>query len=262
MIEGARQLPVQHLTIRVPWHDNGWQGVFCNNPCGNTSCTILPRIATGRDDAHETEHAGASLEGLDRAQLPPCIDEHGTIMAPFAFSMMKNHPYADNAKTTHGHFAETPYTIRPYSAAAIPFRWMLREQAEGNNKYGINSRAEQLQVNYQIEREPDLTINENWSKDKKTWIQEGTNQRVMLDTFFGAAKPDQSLVFFYANGMLSNDEYRQRWERKLAAYRQQGILPLVEGRGANGTLLITEEKEGAGLDAGQIKNNIDAIQGG
>ena len=26
MIEGARQLPIQHLTIRVPWHDNGWKG--------------------------------------------------------------------------------------------------------------------------------------------------------------------------------------------------------------------------------------------
>ena len=84
MIEGARQLQVQHLTIRVPWHDNGWQGTFCNNPCGNTSCTILPRIATGRDDARETELAGGSLEELDREQLPPCVDEHATIMAPFA----------------------------------------------------------------------------------------------------------------------------------------------------------------------------------
>ena len=132
MIEGARQLPVQHLTIRVPWHDNGWQGTFCNNPCGNTSCTILPRIATGRDDAWETELAGGSLEELDREQLPPCVDEHATIMAPFALPMVKNHPYVKSAEQTHGHFAPTPYTIQPYSAAAVPFRWMLKEQAEGN----------------------------------------------------------------------------------------------------------------------------------
>lgn len=191
MIEGARNLPVHHLTIRVPWHDNGWQGTFCNNPCGNTSCTILPRIATGRDDSHETEHAGESLEGLERDQLPPCVDEHGTIMAPFAQSMLKHHPYAKTSEITHGHFAPTPYTIAPYSAAAIPFRWMLKEQAEGNDRTGVASRAETLQLGYEVAREPDLGFHTSWA-------QEGTNQRILLDTFFSAAKPEQSLVFFYA----------------------------------------------------------------
>ena len=209
MIDGARQLPVQHLTIRVPWHDHGWQGTFCNNPCANTSCTILPRIATGRDDVHETEHAGESLEGMEREQMPACVDEHGTIMAPFALSMVKYHPYADNAKITHGHFADTPYTIRPYSAAAIPFRWMLREQIEGNPKWNIQSKAEQFQIDYQAEREPDLTRNKGWVKDKKTWIQEGINQRVILDTFFSAAKPDRSLVFFYAKRTPLVEDHRR-----------------------------------------------------
>lgn len=191
MIEGARQLPVHHLTIRVPWHDKGWRGTFCNNPCGNTSCTILPRIATGRDDKFETEHAGESIEGLAKEQLPPCVDEHGTIMAPFAQSMLKNHPYAKTAKETHGHFAPTPYTITPYSAAAIPFRWMLKEQAEGNPKYGVASRVESLQLGYASEKEPDLGF-------PTSWAQEGDNQRVLLDSFFSAARPEQSLVFFYA----------------------------------------------------------------
>ena len=198
MIEGARQLPVHHLTVRVPWHDNGWRGTFCNNPCGNTSCTILPRIATNRDDTLETDLAGKSLEDLELEQLPPCVDEHATIMAPFALSLRKNHPYAQSAKTTHGHFEDTPYTIQPYSAATVPFRWMLREQIEGNAQRRVQSKAEVCQFGYEAKREPDLTLNEGWDKDNKTWIQEGTNQRVILDTFFSAAKPDQSLVFFYA----------------------------------------------------------------
>ena len=63
------------------------------------------------------------------------------------------------------------------------------------------------------------------------------------------------------NGMISNEEYCQCWERKLAAYRQEGILPLAKGGGKNGTLLITEEKEGKGLDAREIMKNIDAILG-
>ena len=179
------------MTIRVPWHDNCWNGTFCSKPCANTSCTILPRIATGRDDVHETKHAGKSMEGLERKYLASCVDEHGTIMAPFALSMMKNHPYAEWSKITHGHFAPTPYTIAPYSAAAIPFRWMLKEQAEGNARFHIPSRVEALQLGYAVEREPALGFG-------TSFIQEGSNQRVLLDTFFSAAKPDRSLVFFYA----------------------------------------------------------------
>lgn len=198
MIQGARGLPAQHLTIRVPWHDAGWNGTFCRACTANTSCTVLPRIATGRDDAFETLHAGQSIEDLDRAQHPPCVDEHGTFMATFPLSMLKKHPYTESAKTTHGHFAETPYTIRPFSAAGIPFRWMLREQVEGNKKWGVTSLKETLQLGYQAEREPDLTVNKGWEKDKKTWVQEGENQRIILDTFFSVAKPNESLVFFYA----------------------------------------------------------------
>lgn len=198
MIEGARNLPVHHLTIRVPWHDHGWVGTICKDCIANTNCTVLPRIAKSRDDEFETRHPGQTIENWDKQQFPPCVDEHGTFMAAFSLSMQKKHPYAERASSTHGHFAETPYTIRPYSAAAIPFRWMLREQMEGNEKWGIKSIQQDLQISYQSEREPDLTDNENWDKDKKTWIQEGTNQRIILDTFFSAAKPNESLVFFYA----------------------------------------------------------------
>lgn len=198
MIKGARQLPVHHLTIRVPWHDNGWKGTVCNNPCGNTSCTILPRIAMNRDDAHEARLAGKSLDDLEREQLPPCVDEHVSIMAPFALSRLKSHPYAQGAKTTHGHFEDTPYVIQPYSAAAVPFRWMLREQIEGNVQRNVQSKAEAYKFAYEAQREPDLTLNNGWDKDDKRWTQEGINQRVILDTFFSAAIPNQSLVFFYA----------------------------------------------------------------
>ena len=160
-------------------------------PCDNTSCTILPRIAAGRDDDQESELAGSSLEELDHDQLPPCVDEHATIMAPFALAMVKHHPYAKSAEQTHGHFAPTPYMIQPFSAAAIPFRWMLKEQAEGNDEYGVPSRAEDLKLGYAAAREPDLGFS-------TSWVQEGTNQRVLLDTFFSATRPNQSLVFFYA----------------------------------------------------------------
>lgn len=191
MTTGARNLPPHHFTIRVPWHDNGWIGTFCNNPCANSSCTVLPRIALGRDDAFETKYSGKSIENLEQDKLPPCIEEHGTIMAPFPQPMCKQHPYAHSLPVSHGHFAPTPYTIQPFSVAATPFRWMLKKEVEGDSKKGIPSRADTLQLGYESDREPTL-------KFETGWIQEGQNQRTMLDTFFSAAKPNESLVFFYA----------------------------------------------------------------
>jgi hypothetical protein len=108
VIRGARCLPTQHLTIRVPWHDSGWSGTFCKTWTANICCTVLPRIATGRDDAFETLHAGESIEDLDRSQHRPCVDEHRTFMAKFPLSMQKKHPYTEIAKTTHGHFTVPP----------------------------------------------------------------------------------------------------------------------------------------------------------
>jgi hypothetical protein len=79
---------------------------------------------------------------------------------------------------------------------------------------------------------------------------------------FTIVDDDSGISWYWEhNGMLDNDEYRARWNRKLAAYRRQGILPHAEGGGPNGTLLTTEEKLGSGLAAVEIKSNIDAILG-
>lgn len=109
--------------------------------------------------------------------------------------------------------------------------WIIADKLHAAN---IEYQYEQPLILDGIERFPDFTIVDDDSG--KTWYWEH-------------------------NGMLSTKEYRQRWERKLAAYRKQGILPFAEGGGKNGTLLITEEKEGSGLDAGEIQKNIDAILG-
>ena len=43
----------KHISIRVPWHDTGWDGRVCVNPCLNGSCLKLNRIGQNRDDAVE-----------------------------------------------------------------------------------------------------------------------------------------------------------------------------------------------------------------
>lgn len=76
---------------------------------------------------------------------------------------------------------------------------------------------------------------------------------------------DAGTVWYWEhNGMLSDEEYKKRWERKEAAYRKAKILPLPlpeKDDGRVGTLLVTEECEGTGLDLNAIIANINLILG-
>ncbi len=183
MIAGARRLPVQHVSIRVPWHDSGWNGTVCKNPSKNTACRVLKGIAKSKDDSAEEEVAGCAFSELAASKLPPCVEERAGFMMPAGLTYTKNHPYAKSNPDSHGHFKRTNFAIQPYSAPCIPFRWMLRKDAP--------ELAERLNLGFQPDREPDL----GWDTD---WLQERANQLVMLDTFFGAVQPEESLCFFYA----------------------------------------------------------------
>lgn len=53
----------KHMSIRLAWHDEGWNGHVCKTPCGNSYCVgrhSYPGdlIAGTRDLQFETEHAG------------------------------------------------------------------------------------------------------------------------------------------------------------------------------------------------------------
>ena len=183
MIPGARRLPVRHLSIRVPWHDAGWAGSVCNRPSANTACRVLQRIAESKNDAAEECVKGESLADLSPDKHPPCIKERANFMAPFPLTLSKQHPYAERNSESHGHFLPTRYTMRPYSAACVPFRWMLTEESA--------ELVELYDLGFQPDREPELGF-------EPAWIQDRSNQLVMLDTFFGAVRPEESLCFFYA----------------------------------------------------------------
>ena len=205
---GARRLPPHHITIRVPWHDGGWAGTVCTQPMGNSSCLILPRIGAGRRDEIETRCAGQRLDQLDRADLPPCVDERVSFMAPFEFTSTKSHPYQGFYPETHGHFAPTRFAQPAYSAGCVPFRWMLREKVEGNAKDGEIGLAERLKIGWVPDREPDIR-NQQGKRVETDWVQERENQLSLLDTFFGALRPQESLCFFYAKRTPLSDQSRR-----------------------------------------------------
>lgn len=82
MIVGARKLPAHHITIRVPWHDHGWDGTVCKERRANTHCLILPRIGTAKKDDTEVACATQRLDEVNKTECSPCIDERVSFMAP------------------------------------------------------------------------------------------------------------------------------------------------------------------------------------
>src|ERR1700720_2444342 len=93
---------------------------------------------------------------LSHEDLPPCAGERVSFMSPFRLTRTMNHPYAEIFPETHGHVAPTRFVHPAYSAACVPFRWMLRENVEGNAREKTIGIAERLQLGWVADREPDI----------------------------------------------------------------------------------------------------------
>jgi ATP-dependent exoDNAse (exonuclease V) alpha subunit len=188
--------PLQHLSIRVPWHDQGWNGTICQCPGRNTSCLKLKNIADNKDESRETPLAGRSIRELPSSDYPPCVKERATFMADFPFEREHAHPYASTSAETHGHFAPTLLKYPAYGAAALPFRWMMKPVVFGEE----NSTETPL-----VDRFPLPGVDLAWEKQIESqipfsthWVQDHRNHRALLDCFWGHIQPEESLVFFYA----------------------------------------------------------------
>ncbi len=179
---------MKHLSIRVAWHDNKWNGTVCNRPNQNSYCLQLPRIY---EDKKETEPAGAKWDELKPEELPPCKAEGGAFMNKSTYVRGFNHPYANN--DTHSHLSYTLHDVPPHTTFAVPFKWMLIK-----NQDGINEEFPHLIQKYQ---KPPF---------KSPWVFDDRRQQDLLNHFFGDLKEEESLVIFYTkNGQPINEDVRR-----------------------------------------------------
>lgn len=180
------RFPLRHLSIRVPWHDNGWKGCVCTEPSKNTACLRLENICRNRNDTMEEKMAGKAIESIPQSEWPPCVAERGTFMSPHSFTRLVTHPYVTTSPETHGHLQPAAIRQPPFSAPAIPFLWMRKERLESNRK--------KYELSIDVNREPELSF----ERKNGGWVQELLNQKALLDCFFNHIEPEKSLCFFYA----------------------------------------------------------------
>ena len=55
---------MKHISIRVPWHDNKWNGTICQCPKNNPFCMMLHNISERKDENKEETYAGKDWNSL------------------------------------------------------------------------------------------------------------------------------------------------------------------------------------------------------
>lgn len=187
----------QHLSVRVPWKDNGYNGFVCNKPCYNNSCLRLKNISGNRDDALEEKLSGCPIKGHE-SEIP-CLSEGGCFMSQDSYVKTTVHPYKSGKNKSHAHFLETELEYPPFSLPARPFGWtMLRK----GNEDSIGDLVRRLGIDYDPDREPDLPFPTNW-------VQDATNQRAIFKTFYEDVQVNSSLVIPYAKQVPFIDDAKR-----------------------------------------------------
>ena len=104
---------IQHLSIRVPWHDHGWDGTICQDPCGNTACLKLNGILEGKKEDAEQAICGQCIAGHENDI--PCLSEGAAFMSSQQFVAVSTHPYVEYGYEEYQHFQPTENVYPPYS---------------------------------------------------------------------------------------------------------------------------------------------------
>ncbi|WP_116043509.1 AAA family ATPase [Amycolatopsis palatopharyngis] len=176
---------VQHLSVRVPWHDNGWDGSVCRDPLGNSSCLLLKNIGENRRDEFEVANAGIPIADLP-ADSVPCVAERSTFLSAHAQLVTKKHPYRWTSALQG--IEEKAIHVPPWSVAVSPYFWLHRANLNEGvlpyfkvDDYSADAEQEAIEA---LGFEP-------------PWVLHGDNQQAAMTEFFRDVHKGQSLVFFY-----------------------------------------------------------------
>ena len=152
-----------HLTARLAWHDDGWNGRVCEQPSCNTFCVganSFPGdvIARERDIQVEEERAGQAVADLAGAELPPCV------YSVNAFGPRAITGYSNPPSFFYGGASRTEWEIPAATVCVWPYEAMYAENV--------------------------LTEQGFLDSDQRS---------ANAERFFEQVEHDRSLIFYYAN---------------------------------------------------------------
>ena len=165
----------KHISLRLAWHNDGWNGKICKNPKSNIYCVgqrSYPGnlISTARDLTWEEENANKHCKNLDR--IPPCAYS----MNAFGSETIK--AKADPPDFFYDGAESIEFDLPPSTACIWPYESMY-------GLYGDDVMSEDSKQIYNSEKR---------LKNAKQ--------------FFEELSPDKTLIFYYANksNPISDDD--------------------------------------------------------
>ena len=151
-----------HITVRLAWHNDGWNGRICEKPAENTYCVGChsypgEMIREQRDIVWEKEHAGDLIADLE--QQPPCM------YSASAFADTGSELFAEPPEFFNDDTKIARWSIPPATACTWPYEAMYYKPdlKLSNGRYDYGKRLE------------------------------------YAEEHFSALENDKSLIFYYAN---------------------------------------------------------------
>lgn len=151
-----------HLTARIAWHDDGWNGRICSKPGNNTYCVgakSFPGDVIHRERNLERENAcaGQAVCKLKSEDLPPCIYSIN------AFSSDAIMGYSNPPDFFYGGAERESWEIPAATVCVWPYEAMYGDEVYTDGRLDNNKR------------------------------------KAGADEFFAELEENESLIFYYAN---------------------------------------------------------------
>ena len=128
-----------HLTVRMAWHDNKWNGNVCLDPQSNHYCTgthslLSQRLNKKKDKDIEGRNAGKKLDSIP-GYLPPCFWSSSAFSSSTT-NIVHIHPFPQFKDRIISE------TMDPYSTYSWPFRFSfnhgdLKKNAQGSYRSNL-----------------------------------------------------------------------------------------------------------------------------
>ena len=208
----------QHLTARVAWHQERWNGTVCRLASSNSFCLDLDRIREERNDAYEDSIGLTHFADLPIDQLPPCRAESGAFMADREIPQVREHPYQEIPKTagTHGALRPTVVKVPAFATLVVPFRWMLRQNQDRIDE-GL----------------PSPLPPDEGAPFLSPWVFSAQRQEALSRHFFEQVTADESLILFYTKSGHPLGDHINRLVVGLGLVK--GVGPLLRYDSTSGT---------------------------
>ena len=132
----GQTLDIRHITVRLAWHDNGWNGHICSAPDANTYCVgeqslLSDRIRMRRNlelEDRQDVRGKVPDANLLGTYLPPCF------WSINAFSTESLSVFHDNPAASE--FSKIKESLPPYSVFSWPFKLSFVRTQDESRKYG------------------------------------------------------------------------------------------------------------------------------